>query len=76
MLSQHIKLKSACSFTAAGGYLLAHVRRWKSDSAFFKQLRKRFEVVDITAEIQSGAEQWSSHTRGAPRLFQLNSKQQ
>lgn len=56
--------------------MLAHVRRWKSDSAFFKQLRKRFDMVDITAEIQSGAELLSSHTRGAQRLFQLNSKQQ
>ncbi|KAA6428174.1 MAG: Methyltransferase family [Trebouxia sp. A1-2] len=69
-------LLSTLSSLAAGRYLLAHVRRWKSDSAFFKQLRKQFEIVDITAEIQSGAELLSSHTHGAPRLFQLNSKQQ
>lgn len=69
-------LLSILTLLAAGGTLLAHVRRWKSDSAFFKQLRKQFEVIDITAEIQSGAELLSSHTRGAPRLFQLSGKHQ
>ena len=60
----------------AGGQaiILAHVRRWKSDAVFFKQLKKRFEVVDITADIQLDAAQFSSHTRGASRLFRLQHK--
>lgn len=60
----------------AGGQaiVLAHVRRWKSDAVFFKQLKKRFEVVDITAEIHLDAAQLSSHTRGALRLFLLHHK--
>lgn len=69
-------LKQTCkhSYAGAKANLLAHVRRWKSDSAFFKQLKKGFEVQDITAEIQSGANLLSSHTRGVPRLFQLTAK--
>ncbi len=61
-------------YVGGKSYLLAHVRRWKSDSMFFKQLRKHFELVDITAEIQTGAALLSSHTRGASRLFQLTAK--
>lgn len=55
--------------------LLAHVRRWKSDAVFFKQLRKYFAVTDITTEMQPGAHLLSSHTRGASRLFRLTGKQ-
>ena len=56
-------------------YLLAHIRRWKSDATFFKQLRKSFAVEDITKSIDSDADAVSSHTRGASRLFQLTPKQ-
>ncbi|KAL3156579.1 hypothetical protein ABBQ38_000869 [Trebouxia sp. C0009 RCD-2024] len=65
-----------CTMSSLGGQaiVLAHVRRWKSDAVFFKQLKKRFEVVDITAEIHLDAAQLSSHTRGALRLFLLHHK--
>lgn len=65
-----------CSLASIGAnaIILAHVRRWKSDSAFFKQLKKQFEVDDITTDIQLDAAQFSSHTRGVPRLFVLHHK--
>lgn len=65
---------SGCYFAGGKSVILAHVRRWKSDAVFFKQLRKQFEVVDITADIQLDAAQFSSHTRGASRLFMLHYK--
>ena len=54
--------------------VLAHVRRWKSDSAFFKQARKLFEIIDITLEINADAAKLSSHTQGEPRLFRLQAR--
>ena len=65
---------SGCYFAGGKSVILAHVRRWKSDAVFFKQLRKQFDVVDITADIQLDAAQFSSHTRGASRLFMLHHK--
>lgn len=64
----------AAAAAGANAIILAHVRRWKSDSAFFKQLKKQFEVDDITTDIQLDAAQFSSHTRGVPRLFVLHHK--
>lgn len=54
-------------------FLLAHVRRWKSDKHFFSKAKKIFEVSDITVAVDPNAAA-GSHTSGAPRLFRLSSK--
>ena len=52
--------------------LLAHTRRWKHDSRFFKMLRKHFRVTDITSEIDEGASTYASNSMGRARLFKLS----
>ena len=54
--------------------VLAHVRRWKSDAAFFKQAKKLFDMTDITVEVNADAGKFSSHTKGEPRLFRLQAR--
>ena len=51
--------------------LLAHVRRWKSDTRFWRLAKKDFNVVDLTV---SEAHQSSAHTKGALKLFRLEQK--
>ena len=54
--------------------LLAHVRRWKSDKAFFQAARKLFVIEDISVACDPLACAGTSHARGALRLFELRRK--
>ena len=65
---------AACTGSVHTRVLLAHVRRWKSDKAFFQAARKLFIIEDISIAIDPQACARSSHARGALRLFQLTRK--
>ena len=52
--------------------VLAHVRRWKSDSRFFAAARKRFHVIELDEQGREAArESGSAHERGALRFFEF-----
>ncbi|KAK9818643.1 hypothetical protein WJX74_007532 [Apatococcus lobatus] len=51
--------------------LLAHTRRWKHDTRFFKMMRKLFSMRDMTSEIDEDASEYASNSMGRARLFQL-----